>query len=125
MAGVTVPTSKKKSELSDIGGVVGGIAGAYYGESPQAAYGGYAAGSQIGNAVSPGTETAIPQVGGGDQRAAMMRRQEALTPYTQPSENEQHLMAAENAANQMPPAQRDQYLPTIQAARQRAAQGVA
>lgn len=119
MAGVTVPNTSKKSELGQVGGVVGGIAGAYYGKSPQAAAGGYAAGSQLGQAVDPDKESSTPQVGSGS--SAMQRRSEALSQYQQPSQNEQQLAQAETAAQQLPPEQQRAYLPAIQAARARAA----
>ncbi len=122
MAGVTVPTSRKKSELSEVGGLVGGIAGAYYGESPQAAAGGYAAGTQIGGTLDPGKETAMPQIGDSGARNAMANRQQALAQYSQQSAYEQQLAHAETAAQQLPPEQQAQYLPTLQAARLRASQ---
>ncbi len=123
MSGVTVPSAKKKSELSEIGGLAGGIAGAYYsGGNAGAAYGGYQAGTQIGQTLSPDKETPATQVGDAGAKNAMANRQQALAQYSQQSQYEQQLAHAENAAAQLPPEQQAQYMPTLQAARLKAAQ---
>ncbi len=118
--GVNVPASQKKSDLQEIGGIGGAIVGGVYG-GPGGAAGGAAAGSQLGGMVDPAKSS---QVQTADSGSAMQRRQDNLAQFSQPSAYEQQLAQAENAAQQLPAQQQQQYLPIIQAARQRA-QGVA
>ena len=109
------PKRSKLSELMEIGGgIAGGIAGASGGGPPGAIAGaavGSSLGGTIGNIVEPPKET--PRAGGSESKStALMRRQQQIA-----QDNLATLKSAEQNLTYLPEDLRQEYAPAIMRAR--------
>lgn len=127
---MTPQPAQKRDSLGQALSVGGAIAGTLIGSpgGPGAAVQGGLTGHAVGQAAGGMLASGKPRqaVGTVDSgpRGALQRRAAALQPI-QPENYGLELAKAETAAQTLPPALRDQYLPTIQAARARSGgQGV-
>lgn len=124
MANVIQVQPSQKTALGTIlpvaGGVVGGVIGGYYG-GPAGALGGAGTGAALGgvaaNMIQPSAKTAAQNSGGATESTAIARRQAQLAADNGDTTNYQKLVAAENAAGQLPEQMRQEYLASLTQAR--------
>lgn len=111
MAQVTIPQRKSK-DFGTLGTIVGGVAGAYFGESPQAALAGAQAGQFVGGTMdNMQQQKQVPTV---TAPSAMQRRQNVLE-----TDNLSALRNAEIASAQLPEKQRQDVMGVLAQARLR------